>query len=211
MKNYSLLYLLVSSFFLLSSCEEETTDNVSRITYFPIITLTGQQWNTVKQGGSWTDPGAKAFEGESEITLAVGGDQVDTNVPGVYTITYTAVNKDGYSATEYRYIGVIAPEVEGVDMSGQYKRNAGALGVSTVKKISDNFYSSDNVGGVAAPGPATTVYFYHYQTKKLGVPLQLVAGSPFYCDMTNFELGVKYSWRVINSGYGPAVRTFVKL
>lgn len=65
----------------------------------------------------------------------------------MYTITYTALNKDGYSATEYRYVGVIAPNVKGIDMSGKYKRNAGALGVSTVTKISDNFYKSDNVGG----------------------------------------------------------------
>ncbi|MDQ3142308.1 MAG: DUF5011 domain-containing protein [Bacteroidota bacterium] len=209
MKKYILIGFLFTSLFLVSSCEEETV-NVSRITYYPEITLAGEQWNTVKQGGSFTDLGVKAFEGDTEIIPVVGGDVVNTNVPGVYTITYTALNKDGYSATEYRYVGVIAPDVEGIDLSGQYKRTAGAKGVSTVTKISDNFYTSDNVGGVASPGLATTVRFYHYQGNKLGVPPQIVAGSLFSCDMSTVEVGVKYSWRVLNSGYGTALRTFIK-
>jgi hypothetical protein len=211
MKKYSQIFFIFLSTVFLTSCEKDDTANVSRVTFFPSIILNGQQWNTVKQGGTWVDPGATAFEGSVEITPVVGGDVVDTNVPGVYTITYTALNKDGYAATEYRYVGVIAPDVEGLDMSGRYRRNAAAMGISTVTKISDNFYSSDNVGGVAAPGPATTVYFYHYQGNKLGVPLQLVAGAPFYCTNATVELGVKYSWVVINSGYGAALRTFVKI
>lgn len=211
MKKYSLICLIFSSLFLMISCNSNEGIDVSRITFYPIITLEGQQWNTVKQGATFVDLGVKAFEGPTEIIPTVGGDVVNTNVPGVYTITYTAFNKDGYSATEYRYVGVIAPDVEGIDMSGKYRRTAGAMGVSTVTKISDNFYMTDNVGGVASPGPATTVRFYHYQGNKLGVPPQLVAGSLFTADMSTVDIGVSYSWRVINSGYGTALRKFVKI
>ncbi|MBK9632420.1 MAG: DUF5011 domain-containing protein [Saprospiraceae bacterium] len=213
MKNYLSNILMVFSLILvsLSSCElEDTTADVSRITYYPILTLKGAQWNTIDQGGSFTDPGATAKEGDTEINVKVGGDVVDTNTPGVYTITYTALNKDGYSATEYRYVAVIAPNVKGLDMSGSSKRNAGALGVSTVTKISDNFYKSDNVGGVASPGPATTVFFYHYEGDKLGVPEQIVAGATFSCTNSTVQLGISYKWVVINSGYGAALRTFIK-
>ncbi|MBK6571117.1 MAG: DUF5011 domain-containing protein [Saprospiraceae bacterium] len=213
MKNYLASILMVLALFVvsLSSCElEDTTADVSRITYYPTITLKGAQWNTVDQGGSFKDEGVIAKEGDSEIQVKVGGDVVDTQKPGVYTITYTALNKDGYSATEYRYVGVIAPNVKGIDMSGKYKRNAGAQGVSTVTKISDNFYKSDNVGGVASPGPATTVYFYHYDGDKLGVPEQLVAGATFSCINSTVQLNTSYKWVVINSGYGTALRTFIK-
>ncbi|HMS29540.1 MAG TPA: DUF5011 domain-containing protein [Saprospiraceae bacterium] len=204
---YGILYTLI---IFLSSCEGITED-VSQITYYPILTLKGEQWNTIDVGQSFTDLGATATEGGNEINVKVGGDQVNSNIPGVYTITYTAVNKDGFSATEYRYVGVIDPSVKGKDMSGSYKRNAGVFGVSIVTKISDNFYKSDNVGGVAVGGPASTVFFYHYNKDLLGVPLQIVAGSPFYCENATVQLGASYKWIVRNSGYGPALRTFLKI
>lgn len=207
-------FLILKSLLLVSilsqfSCEKPE-ENVSRITYYPIISLKGQQWNTVDLNGSFTDPGVTAKEGDQTINVETGGDVVNTQKAGVYVITYTAVNKDGYSATEYRYVGVIDPSVKGKDMSGLYRRNAGAMGYSNVKRISEAFYSSDNVGGIASGGPATTVYFYHYKDNLLGVPLQLVAGSPFSCDNATVDLGVNYKWIVRNSGYGTALRTFVK-
>jgi hypothetical protein len=213
MKNRILeIILLVCAAALVSSCERdlETEGITTKITYYPVITLAGEQWNTIMVGETFSDPGVTAMEGDTEIDVVITGDVVDVNTPGVYTIEYTATNVDGYSATERRYVGVITPDVVGVDLTGAYKRTAGALGVSTVKKIGDGFYSSDNVGGVATPGPGTTVYFYHYEGNKLGVPPQVVAGSLFSCTNATVNIGVSYSWVVINSGYGTALRTFVK-
>lgn len=202
-------FLMLLTMFVISCEKDPETANLSRITFYPIITVPGEQWNTIKVGGSFTDPGATAKEGDTDITVTTSG-TVDVNTPGVYTITYTAVNKDGYSATDYRYVGVISAAVEGTDMSGSYKRNAGALGVSTVTKISDNFYFADNIGGIAVPDPSVGVFFYHYDTGKLGVPFQRTPGNAFAATNATVELGVKYSWVVINSGYGAALRTFIK-
>ncbi|MBC7885723.1 MAG: DUF5011 domain-containing protein [Saprospiraceae bacterium] len=205
-----LFKIMLFSLVIFSGCEKDReTENISTITYFPTIQLNGDQWNTIKQGGAWSDQGATANEGESSINLITTG-SVDVNTPGVYTIQYTAINKDGFSASEYRYIGVISPSVEGKDISGQYKRNAGALGVSTVTKISDNFYYSNNVGGVAVPDPSLGVYFYHYDTGLLDVPFQRTPGNAFECLNETITEGEKYSWVVINSGYGAALRTFIK-
>jgi hypothetical protein len=195
---------------VITGCGDLDSEGVSKTTYYAIIQLNGEQWNRVSQGDTWTDPGAVATEDEQEIALTTGGDVVDTNTPGVYTITYKATNKDGFSSTAYRYVGVIAPSVEGIDLTGKYKRNAGAFGVSTVTKVADNLYKTDNVGGVAAGGPGTTVYFYHYDDGTLGVPYQIVAGSPFYCTDASVDVGASYSWVVINGGYGTALRTFIK-
>ena len=204
---FSFLFLL----FVLCSCEKsDSTRGLSTITYYPSITLNGDQWNTVALGGSFNDLGVVALAGDTEIDVTTTG-SVDTNTPGVYTIIYTALNNDGYSASEYRYVGVIDPSVVGTDMSGSYKRNAGAQGISVVTKISENFYKASNVGGVAVPDPSVAVYFYHYADGMLGVPFQHTPGNAFECADAAVELGVKYEWVVLNSGYGTALRTFVKL
>lgn len=204
---FSFLFLLV----FLCSCEKsDSTRGLSTITNYPIITLNGDQWNTVSLGGSFIDQGVVALEGDTEIEVTTTG-AVDTNTPGVYTISYTALNKDGYSASEYRYVGVIDPSVVGTDMSGTYKRNAGAQGISEVTKISENFYRASNVGGIAVPDASVAVYFYHYAEGLLGVPYQNTPGNAFECMDATVELGVNYKWVVLNSGYGTALRTFVKL
>jgi hypothetical protein len=206
-----LIYIITFGLLATISCDREfDSEGVSRITTYATLTMQGEVWNRITQGGTWTDPGVTAKEGTADIEVTVGGDVVDVNTPGAYAISYTATNKDGFSSTIYRYVGVISPNVEGIDITGAYKRNAGAMGVSTVTKIDENLYTSDNVGGVATGGPSTTVYFYHYDDGLLAVPSQDVMGSTFSCEDATIDVGVSYSWVVINSGYGAALRTFVK-
>ncbi|WP_439879666.1 immunoglobulin-like domain-containing protein [Pontibacter sp. MBLB2868] len=207
-KNTIILVLL--SVFVFSGCEKELdTEGISRTTYYPVITVKGEQWNSVLIGEVFTDPGAEASEDGQRIELSVNG-TVNTNIPGVYTITYSATNKDGFSVIKRRYVGVIDPAVADADMSGKYKRNAGANGVSTVNKLGVGHYVTDNVGGTSAAGSSTTVHFYHYEGNKLGVPAQDVNGSEFAATKATVDLGQSYSWEVLNSGYGAGIRTFVK-
>jgi len=202
--------MIALTLFAAFSCEEDkVTEGISKITYYPVITLKGEQWNQVAVGGTFTDPGATAKEGDTEIQVKVSG-TVDTKTPGVYVITYDAVNKDGYSSTEYRYIGVISAAAT-TDITGSYQRNAGANGISKVTKVSGNLYKADNVGGVAVPAPGDAVLFYYFDKGKIGVPYQLTSGNAFECTDASIKEGVSYSWVVINPGYGTALRTFVKL
>ncbi len=206
MNKYYVLFLLI--FFTLLSCEKETKD-ISRVTYFPEIEVKGEQWQQIAVGGTFTDAGAIATAGATEIPVTTQG-EVDVNTPGVYTIEYSAVNSDGFSVKNYRYIGVIDPSVTETDISGVYKRNAGALGLSTVTKISGNLYRTNNVGGVAAPTDATSVYFYYYNVGEIDAPFQDNGFNEFECIDESISEGVSYSWVVLNSGYGTALRTFVK-
>ena len=195
---------------LLFACEpDKVTEGISDITYFPVITLKGDQWAQVPVGTKYTDPGVDVKEGENAITAKVTG-TVDETKPGVYVLQYDAVNKDGYSSTEYRYVGVIDPAVAGTDISGAYKRNAGENGISNVSKISGNLYFTDNIGGVATPNAGLGVYFYYYAKGKLGVPFQLTPGNSFEATNGTIVEGKQYSWVVINPTYGTAVRTFIK-
>ena len=195
---------------LLFACEpDKVTEGISDITYFPVITLKGDQWQEVALGTKFTDPGVEAKEGDAVITAKVTG-TVDETKAGVYTLQYDAVNKDGYASTEYRYVGVIDPAVKGVDISGAYKRNAGEMGISNVTKVSGNLYRTDNIGGVAITNAGLGVYFYYYAKGKLGVPFQLTPGNSFEATNGTIVEGTQYSWVVINPGYGTAVRTFIK-
>jgi hypothetical protein len=195
---------------LLFACEpDKVTEGISDITYYPIITLKGEQWNQVALGTKFVDPGAESKENGEVINTQVTG-TVDETKAGVYTIQYDAVNKDGYASTEYRYVGVIDPAVAGTDISGAYKRNAGEMGISNVTKVEGNLYHTDNIGGVATPNAGLGVYFYHYAKGKLGVPFQLTPGNSFEAANAAIVEGTQYSWAVINPGYGTAVRTFIK-
>ncbi|MCF0070430.1 DUF5011 domain-containing protein [Dyadobacter sp. CY261] len=201
--------MIALTLFAAFSCEEDkVTEGISTITNYPVITLKGEQWNQVAVGGSFTDPGAIATEGETEIDVKVSG-SVDTKTPGVYVIQYESVNKDGYSSVEYRYIGVISPAAT-ADITGSYKRNAGAFGVSKVTRVAGNLYKADNVGGVAVPSPSEAVFFYYFDKGKLGVPYQLTPGNAFEATNASIKEGVSYSWVVINPGFGTALRVFEK-
>lgn len=201
--------MIALTLFAAMSCEEDkVTEGISTITYYPVITLKGEQWNQVAVGGTFTDAGATATEGDKEIAVKVTG-TVDTKTPGVYVLEYEAVNKDGFSSVEYRYVGVISAAAT-ADLTGNYKRNAGANGVSKVTKVSGNLYTANNVGGVAVPSPGETVYFYYFDKGKIGCPYQLTPGNAFECVNASVKEGVSYSWVVLNPLFGTALRTFEK-
>jgi len=59
----------------------------------PVITLRGPQDVTVELGGTYTEQGASVSDNDPAYTAAeatVGGDAVDTDTIGTYTVTYTA-------------------------------------------------------------------------------------------------------------------------
>ncbi len=69
----------------------------------PVITLVGEDPVSVTQGSSYADQGATASDEEDgDITedIVVGGDTIDTNTIGTYTITYNVTDSQGAAADE---------------------------------------------------------------------------------------------------------------
>ena len=69
----------------------------------PLITLIGDSTINVTLGETFTDPGATALDevdGDLTSSIVVGGDTVDTNVEGVYTITYDVSDAQGNEAIQ---------------------------------------------------------------------------------------------------------------
>jgi hypothetical protein len=75
---------------------EGNSDHDMPVAYFaftgtPVVTLTGAATMTVEAFTTFVDPGATAHDGQGPLPVTVTG-TVDVNVPGTYTLTYTASN-----------------------------------------------------------------------------------------------------------------------
>lgn len=113
----------------LISCESDSTSNVSKVTYYPLLTLNGDEIMFVQSGTTFADPGIIATEGDNtlEYTTSIKSKyrnqtSINTNIIDEYTITYSAVNQDGFPRTINRKVivyktGDLINSIEGVYIS----------------------------------------------------------------------------------------------
>ena len=69
----------------------------------PVITLVGDDPLYVEAGGTYTDPGATAtddVDGNLTDDIVVGGDTVDPNTLGTYSVTYDVTDSSGNAAVQ---------------------------------------------------------------------------------------------------------------
>jgi hypothetical protein len=76
---------------------ERLSDHDMPVAYFtlpgaPVVTLNGAATITVEAMTTFTDPGATATDEELGVLPVSVAGEVDTTVPGAYTLTYTATN-----------------------------------------------------------------------------------------------------------------------
>ena len=75
-------------------------------TSLPAITLAGDQAVSINVGGAWSDAGATAVDTvDGEVAVTRAG-VVDNGTAGVYTLTYTATDAAGNTASEIRTVTV---------------------------------------------------------------------------------------------------------
>ncbi|MEN3322811.1 immunoglobulin-like domain-containing protein [Mariniflexile soesokkakense] len=208
MKNIYKVLLCITVLFL-SSCDTETTGDVSRVTNYAVIEINGDSEVIINQGAAWTDPSA---------TVTLAGEPypfetsrvVDPNVPGVYYITYSAVNDEGYAATATRTVVVVSTATETCDLSGTWKRSNNSPG--TMTRTGMRRYTYDNAGGVTGDNQLT-VDVINVNDVLLYIPFKANA-SPSGLSVVSFQPGEitscnNFSWSLSASGfYGNFVRTF---
>lgn len=175
MKKVISVFLLALVVF--TSCKKDEINNTedkvgsSRVTRFPSFTMNGDRYESVVLGSTYTDPGATAKEGETDLQVQAQG-QVNTSEVGVYDIVYSAVNKDGFTGSVTRTVAVLpAAEQEGVNIAGNYKYSASAV-VSTIEKLAPGFYLSNNVWG----GSTIPSYILTTDGQNLILPLNALSG-----------------------------------
>jgi len=170
MKRY--LYIMTAFVLFLTSCEKET-EGVSKETEFAVLTMSGPRYASIVKGGTFTDPGVTAKEGETELDVSVSG-EIDSQVPGTYDIVYTAVNQDGYPGSLTRTVAVLpSAEMAGVDISGTYAYGP-AAGSSQISKLAPGFYLTTNVYSPASAMPA-----YIITVDGINLTLPLSSLSPY--------------------------------
>ena len=94
--NIRLLFLALLVVFSTISCKKDFEP--SRITFLPDIKIIGAENFVIVSGDDFTDPGATATVNGTPIDYTVSG-EVDNNTPGLYILSYEAVNSDGFKAS----------------------------------------------------------------------------------------------------------------
>ena len=146
--------------FAFSSCTEESA-GISKVTTFPIITITGDASIGVAKGSAYVDPGFKAMEGTKDITadIVVKG-TVDVNTEGAYILVYEATNSDGFKKSESRTVIVYdKSSISTADISGEYISKIQRKTISTgvlakrgpfkiiITKLADGLFIIDDLLG----------------------------------------------------------------
>lgn len=224
--------LLAFCFIVITGCEKDYDSFITKVTYYPTIEVIGDQFMTNPLGEPFTDPGVIVTIGDEQVEPDEVTGSVDVNTPGVYTITYSKVNEDGFSATEHRYVGVIDPGVIGNDFSGEYQRtqygsNTTPSGIAVWTKITEGLYTNNNVGGVPDNNSFVyDVYVFNVIDNKIMVPAQTdqLGGGIIFCtstsggsvpDLIDFNPGpvgtISYVWGVKGNNYGTNTRTFTRV
>lgn len=155
---FYIMLLLLTSVVTFTSCDNDSSAGVTRITYYPVLTLNGDATMYADKGASFTDPGCAAeMNGEDISSQVVVSGTVNTAKSGVYTLTYSATNADGFSASASRTVIVTDPTdaKEGVFYSdaNSYRDYSGqkAFGASYEIVITNNddgtYHVSDLLGG----------------------------------------------------------------
>jgi hypothetical protein len=183
----SILILGLSSMF--SSCKKDDTNA-------PIITLVGDSEITLDLQTPYQELGATAIDDEDgELIVEISGD-VDINLKGVYTITYTATDEAGNIAIEDRIVNIVNSAdflagnyINAKDSCGPDTLNEQALFNATVttSNTDNGKFSISNFGAFNIPANppqpgeiATINLIYNKQTNKItpaDLPQNLTGGA----------------------------------
>jgi hypothetical protein len=222
-KPYIVLFAMLATIGSMSCNKQTVVDNatnvgISKIVYFPSVTIKGDRVVAFTQGTTFTDPGVNATLNGKPATVVTSPTISSSTTAGVYTVTYTATNPEGYTASDWRYVVVVPtsavndPVVAANDFSGTYLRAATGI-TSTWTKVSTGVYQVENPGG-ASVGVGKIAVVTNLSGNNISMPAQ---NDPDFGGQVSTSGAVysttpppSYHWVFNAGGYGTGVRTFVK-
>ena len=112
----------------LTSCNKDAEMTDSRLTYYVNLEMQGDEFVQVPLGTAYNDAGCTATMNGQDATsriVTTGIEAIDVNTAGLYTVTYSAVNDDGFTASVSRTVAVCDPTIT-TDISGTWTVQAGS-------------------------------------------------------------------------------------
>ena len=99
----------------LTSCSSDEDHTDTRVTYYINLTINGDEVVYLDANSTYNDAGCKAEANGQDVSDKIIIDNpVDTKNIGPYTVTYSAVNEDGFASQAYRTVYVGTPVVSAV-------------------------------------------------------------------------------------------------
>ena len=90
-----------------------TIESAGPDTVAPVISLNGAATINLNLGDTYTELNATAsdnVDGDISANIVIGGDTVDTNTPGTYSVTYNVTDAAGNAATEVVRTVIVNPD-----------------------------------------------------------------------------------------------------
>lgn len=190
-----MLYIIIpciTVFF--NSCDTDDTENVSDITNY--ATFEFEELVVIPLGGTFT-PSASASEDGNPLDVQSSGD-VNTDVVGIYDVTYSATNSDGFDANVFQTVVVHDPAIIGTDVSGSIRdtnRNERTGVISLVEGTTSIFLASDFGFGGTFP-----VYFQMNGDVISEIPQNYIFGASSV-DLTYDPVSKKFTTLINPQGF----------
>jgi len=216
MKKILILSLIAGIAFAGCKKKENNVSMLVTVSY-PIVTINGSQYVSINVGSTFTPPSATAYDTFYKENLAAVPNLgvLNTSVPGLYTVQYSAKNQYGFIGTANLYVAVTNIS-DSLDLSGWYLRNGNTAEVAFVTKLARGMFMTSNLGGDDTATQATSVLPAVFAvtsdtTIDLGTQPTSVGTLTATSETLSLAVGdTSYSYAVDLTGYGTEIRTFVK-
>ena len=132
MKKLTYITLAVAMIAFCASCEKVDHAKGLRVTYYPAFSLNQGSLVAHQVGTPWVDPGCVATLKGEDISdkLEING-PVDANTSGIYTISYSFTNEDGFTNSISRTVVVYdVANASSTDISGDYNTSCNIYAVA---------------------------------------------------------------------------------
>jgi hypothetical protein len=168
------LFTFLTVFLFFIACKKEKADTTG-----PVVSISGSNPYYIQKGTHWSDPGASASdEKDGEIIVSSSG-TVNSAISGYYTVTYSARDNAGNSASQSRMVYVV--DVEG-DYSNVVSESPYPAGI--ISSYSESIHLATDGSGKATCSnfgnyANGNVYFYVTGLTTITLPAQtIICGSP---------------------------------
>jgi hypothetical protein len=138
---------IVSLSTIFFSCESEGDSvGISTVTYFPSFEIVDGESVVIETGDDFV-PDAIVMEGENELEPTIDTN-LDKEVPGIYSVVYSAVNSDGYAGSATQEVVVYDPAIVATDVTGNIVdvANANRKGTVTLVPGTTNIFLGSDMG-----------------------------------------------------------------